>query len=99
MSNVKSIIAVLFILLLSGCGYKEGVATASQKSYLYFSGDTDDIEVSIDDGSKFEVEEGQLNQYSIKPGKHLIVVYKNNRVILKREIFVSDGVAKEIEVK
>jgi len=92
-------ISLTIILLLSGCGYKEGVATSSQKSYVYFSGNTDNIEVSIDSGSKFNVEEGKNNQYALKPGKHLIEVYRDGSIVVKRNVYIGDGIAKEIEVK
>ncbi len=99
MKYILSIISLVLLLSISGCGYKEGVATAAQKSYLYFSGNTDNIRVSIDGGEKFSVKEGQNNQYGIKPGKHLIEVYRDGAIIVKREVFVSDGIAKEIEIQ
>ena len=84
---------------MSGCGYKEGVATATQKSYLYFTGNINHTMVSVDNGEKFSIKSGKENQYSVSPGKHLVEVYKNNNLIIKREIFLSDGIAKEIEVQ
>ena len=99
MKYAISIISLALIFGMSGCGYKEGVATASQKSYLYFSGNTNDVKVSVDGGKSFDVKEGQENQYTIKSGKHLVEVYRDNKIIVKREIFVSDGIAKEIEVQ
>lgn len=99
MKYLLSIISIVLLLGISGCGYKEGVATAAQKSYIYFSGNTSNIEVSIDGGEKFDVKSGQINQYSVKPGKHLVEVYRDGAIIVKREVFVSDGVAKEIEVQ
>ncbi|WP_304545067.1 hypothetical protein [Sulfurimonas microaerophilic] len=90
---------IMITLLLSGCGLKQGVETSAQKAYLYFSGDTDDVLVSIDNGEPFEVKEGRENQYSIKPGKHLIEISKDGEIIIKREIYVGDGIAKEIEVR
>jgi len=99
MKYLVSIITLVLLLGISGCGYKEGVATATQKSYLYFSGDTGNAEVSIDGDEKFSVKEGQTNQYGVKPGKHLVEVYKNGTLVIKREVFISDGVAKEIEIQ
>ena len=97
---MKQIILVvsMTLLFLSGCGYKEGVSNTAQKSYLYFSGDTINTLVSIDGGEKFSVKPGENNQYSIKPGKHLIEVYRNGSATLKRTIYIADGIAKEIEV-
>lgn len=98
---MKKIILIfsIFLILLSGCGYKEGVSSAQQESYIFFSGNTNNVMVSIDSGKHFSVESGKVNQYSVKPGKHLIEVYKNGSIIVKREIFLGDGVAKEIGIK
>lgn len=92
------LIAFLVIVGLSGCGYKEGVVTAEQKSYLYFTGNVNNIKVSVDNGEGFNVESGINHQYKINSGKHTIVIYRGNDVIVKREIYVSDSVGKEIEV-
>ena len=99
MKYLLSIISLVLLLGISGCGYKEGVATAAQKSYLYFSGNASDIQVSLDGGEKFSVKAGQTSQYGVTPGKHLVEVYRDGKIIIKREVFLSDGVAKEIEVQ
>jgi hypothetical protein len=93
------IIGLVYSIFFSGCGYKEGVATATQKSYLYFTGNMKNTLISIDNGDKFSVDAGKNNQYSVKPGKHLVEVYRDNTLIIKRNIFISDGIAKEIEVQ
>jgi hypothetical protein len=99
---MKYLIAILSLAALLGfsaCGYKEGVATGAQKSYLYFTGDVTDVTVSVDEGVPFNVKSGRDNQYKIEPGKHIVKVYRNNTMTVQREIFVSDGIAKEIEVR
>ena len=90
---------ILALSLLSACGYKEGVVTAAQKSNLFFSGNTANVLVSIDGGERFPVKNGRDNLYSIAPGKHRVLVYRNGNVIAERDVLVSDGVSKEIEVK
>lgn len=96
---MKTILLSLgLLLILSGCGYKEGVVTTSSKTYLYFTGNVNNAYVSIDGGQRFAVESAADHQYSLKPGKHLIEVFRNGNKIVKREIFTSDGIAKEIEV-
>lgn len=99
MRYLLAIFMMIGVLTMSGCGYKEGVSTGAQKSYLYFTGNVEDIQVSVDGAQTFSVQEGRDNQYEIKPGKHMVLVYKNGAVVVKREIYVGDGVAKEIEVK
>lgn len=98
MRHLLSIFA-LAALLLSGCGYKEGAATGERTSYLYFSGDTDAVTVSVDGGERFEVEAGRDHQYKIQPGKHNVRVYRGDNLIVEREIYVGDGIAKEIGVQ
>jgi hypothetical protein len=91
-------IVLLSVLLFSGCGYKEGISAGDQKSYLYFSGNTEDVTVSVDNGEPFSVEQGRNNQYKIKPGKHTVRVYRDNKMIVNREIYVGDNIAKEIGI-
>jgi viroplasmin and RNaseH domain-containing protein len=96
----KSVISsFLFVLALSGCGYQEGVVTPEKKSYLYFTGDVNDVKVVVDNNEGFTVEEGSKHKYKINPGKHKVTVYRGDKIIVNREIFVSDGVEKEIEVQ
>ena len=89
---------VLSLLLISGCGYKEGVSISEQVSYLYFTGNTSTVMVSIDGGEKFSVKSGRDHQYKIPPGTHTVRVYRGDSIIIERQIYLSDGVAKEMGV-
>ncbi len=91
-------LGLLFVLLYSGCGYKEGVATGERKSSIYFSGNTKGLTVSIDGGEEFRVRPGRNNQYRVKPGKHNIRVYRGENIIVDRKVYIGDGIAKEIGV-
>jgi hypothetical protein len=91
-------IVLLAVLQLSGCGYKEGISTSRQVSFLYFSGNTDNVSASIDNGEQFSVEPGRDNQYEVRPGKHNILVYREGLIVVEREVYLGDGVAKEIGV-
>lgn len=98
---MKKFIAVLTLAMtmtLTGCGYKSGVSTGERQAYLYFTGSVDDVSVSVDDGKRFGVKPGRDNQYRILPGKHSVKVYRGDDLIVDREIYVGDGVAKEIGV-
>jgi hypothetical protein len=99
MRHFMTSIGVAALLLFAGCGYKEGVATGEKAAYLYFSGDTKGVTVSVDGGTQFSVMPGRDNQYRIAPGKHNVRVYRGDSVIVEREIYVGDGVAKEIGVR
>jgi len=91
-------ILTVITLLITGCGSKAGVKNSAQKSYLYFTGDTAGVIVSIDNGEEFFIKSGENNQYGLKPGKHLVKVKREGVLVIKREIYLGDGIAKEIEV-
>lgn len=93
-----TVLGFLGLLLISSCGYKEGISISEQASYLYFTGDTSTILVSIDGGEKFSVSSGRDHQYKITPGKHIVRVYRGEAMLVERQIYLSDGVAKEIGV-
>ena len=86
-------------LIVTGCGYKSGVSTGERQSFLYFTGNVEGAAVSVDDGQRFTVKPGRDNQYKIAPGKHNVKVYSGDAVIVDRDIYVGDGVAKEIGVQ
>ncbi len=98
---MKALTALLMAaaLFMTGCGYKSGVATGERASYLYFTGDVEGAAVSVDDGQPFAVEAGRDHQYRIAPGKHSVKVYKGDTIVVEREIYVGDGIAKEIGVR
>ncbi|RLJ16464.1 hypothetical protein DJ030_17090 [bacterium endosymbiont of Escarpia laminata] len=99
MRNYLISLWLLSILIFSGCGYKKGISTGDQEAFLYFSGNTNNVIVSIDNGERFSVKSGRDNQYKIKPGKYTIRVYREGKIIVKREVYIGDGIAKEIGIK
>ena len=85
-------------VIFSGCGYKEGVKSEEKKSYLYFSGNTDDVTVSVDNAEQFSIKEGINNQYKVKSGKHTVRVYRDGKIIVERELYLGDGMSVGIGV-
>ena len=90
------------LITLSSCGYKEGVIQPGDKSYLVFTGNTQNIQIIIDNNDSFpaqtSVDNGSGTHYQISPGKHLIVIKKGDGIVLQREILVGNGMTKEIQV-
>ncbi len=90
---------VSLMALTSGCGYKEGVKTQERTAYLYFTGNAKGAEVSIDDTMTFTVEKTGVNeQYKVAPGKHIIIVTQDGAIVVKRELLLGDGIAREINI-
>ncbi len=110
----KGIFCLLAVLLLGGCGYREGVTVTEPAAYLAFSGNTEGAIVRIDDSISFVLGEGTSSmvisdtgendkrlpglRYRIVPGKHCIQVGKNGTVVVDRELLLNDGVTREISV-
>jgi hypothetical protein len=100
MSYQKIIYLGLVIFLLCiGCGLKEGVVQKEPKSFLWFTGNTKDAIVYIDDLSPIILKENQAKiHYEISPGKHSIVVKKMGEEVINRIVLFGNGITKEIEI-
>ncbi len=99
MKRLAAILLTAVFVFMSGCGYKEGVQSEARVSYLYFSGSAKGAVVYIDEQEVFTVEKvGPDEQYTIAPGKHLLVVKKDGQTVVKRTLLLSDGMAQEIYV-
>jgi len=96
----KAVLLVAVALTLFACGYREGVEIPDRGAFLYFTGFTDQVEVMVDNiplDPKNKVVGN--DHYQIQPGKHLVEVWHNGRSLVRREIYVSDGSAKEIHIQ
>ena len=105
-------VAVATVLVVTGCGYQEGIRQPDRQSYVWFSGDTDGAFAIIDNDTPFEIvptysvdrETGEKVKkksrtlYQIKPGKHEIVVQKNGKVVVNRVLIIGSGATKEVRV-
>ena len=106
------IIAVITVLSIINCGYQEGIRETDRQSYIWFSGQTKDAIAIVDNGAPFKLEQtnyidGETGQkvnndgkmlYQVKPGKHEILVKKNEQVVVHRNIMIGTGATKEIRV-
>lgn len=107
------IILGLFIFFLCmGCGLKEGVVQKEAKSYLWFTGNTEDALVYIDDLNPMELEKNYYTNsetgekikrdkkihYKLTPGKHRIIVKRMGEEVVNRIVLLGSGIIKEIEI-
>ncbi len=99
MKTLISVWMIAILALFGGCGYKEGVVVKEEATYIYFTGDAKGAEVEIDGGSSFVLEKaGPQEHYKMAPGKHTVIVRKNGQIVVKRELLLGDGMAREISV-
>jgi len=100
------------LTFIAGCGYREGIIQQDLKSYLWFTGETENALVFIDDKEPFALQESNYAQedagrkthkndfihYQLAPGKHKIVVKKNGRIVVDRVLILGGGMTKEISI-
>jgi len=114
MSYKKSIyLGLVLILLFVGCGLKEGVVQKEPKSFLWFTGNTQDAIVYIDDLAPIVLNDKRSNtsdndnnntnkssevHYEISPGKHTVVVKRSGEEVVNRKILLGNGITKEIQI-
>ena len=107
-------VSLFAFILCVGCGLKEGVVQKDPKSFLWFTGDTDNVIVYIDDlepielnrtyfvksenGEEKKKEKSENIHYEISPGKHRIIIKKSDKVVVNRIVLLGNGIIKEIQV-
>jgi len=109
--NATIIVFLLFLLFISGCGFKETVVQPDTQGYIWFSGNTYGTTATIDNLSEFNIESNFYRDnrgekvkksgkalYEVKPGRHEVVVKRNKDIIVHRVIMVSAGATKEVRV-
>lgn len=103
---------LIFLIFCGGCGLTEGVVQKEPQSFLWFTGDTTNALVYIDDLAPIILNELSSNSanesenstksrkihYGIAPGKHTIIVKKAGNEVVNRNILLGDGITKEIEI-
>lgn len=109
--RVWHVFVLFVILILIGCGYREGVIQTAPKSYLWFTGNTNNAVVYIDDNKPFnlslyerDINTGEskartdLIHYQLAPGKHNIIVKREDKVVVNRMLILGEGMTTEIEI-
>jgi hypothetical protein len=93
-----SIIILLISFLICSCGgYNEGIIQKSEKGFLKFVGDIKTVTLVIDQGEAFLLDP-KIEVYQVKPGKHTIKMYRNNNLIVNRNVIVDNQTTMEIEI-
>jgi hypothetical protein len=100
---MRKLTAGILVLLvtcgITACGYKDGVENIDSRAYLYFTGYTKQAEVLVDDVPLDLGKHVTANDhYQIQPGQHLVEVKHHGQSIVRRQIYVTEGAAKEIPI-
>ncbi|MDP8269151.1 MAG: hypothetical protein P9L97_10515 [Candidatus Tenebribacter davisii] len=100
MKYTSILFVILVFSLLTGCAYNAGIIQKEDISYIKLTGNLVEISLQIDDNEIIPLIEPTDNTvYEIDPGLHLIRVYRNGEMIVKRNLFFDGNITKEVNVK
>lgn len=88
---------VLSFFFLSCGGYRETITQKNEKGQIKFVGNSLNVSISIDDGPLFVIDKPDV-VYQVQPGKHNIKVYKNNQMIVNRDLILDSNAIMEIDI-
>jgi len=89
----------LILILTTGCStaINTGVVQRAEMSYLKFLGNTNGVFVEIDNSNSISLSNFEKNALlRIDNGKHFLKVYRNDKLIINRVIFIEDHATMEI---
>ena len=96
---MKHILSVMIVsaLLVSCGGSNEGIVQKNEQAQIKFVGNILQSSASIDDGEVFTIEKADV-VYTLKPGTHVVKVFKSNQLVVNRSVFIENGVTMEIAI-
>ncbi len=92
---------LVLLMLCAGCGLQEGVVQKDPKSALWFTGNTENAIVFIDNLAPITLSKNSNNakiHYEISPGKHGVIVKKSGQEVVNRNVLLGSGITKEIPI-
>lgn len=102
----KVLLAIVACLVLSACGYQEGVIQRAERSYLKFTGNWPNAVVQIDSMQSFTLTPPTGDSkpspdntlYQLSPGRHRIRVTRGGLVVVDRVVILENQVTMEVQV-
>lgn len=99
---MKTLCFALFCaFVLFSCGYHTGVVQKTGVGYLQFSGawDADEITVQVDDRQPFKLKTSDAaTLFETTPGKHSLKVFRNEKIVVDRVVFLESQATFEVKI-
>jgi outer membrane lipopolysaccharide assembly protein LptE/RlpB len=104
---MKKFISILFVTLLSACSSNFQSATqVDDIAYLQISGDFTDAEliingnqaVSLNDADTFKLNGQKVAKFNLTLGNNVIEIKRNQKTLVKRKLYVTQGNTVEVRV-
>jgi len=99
-TNLRALLALLGVLALgNGCWHSDsGTITKASASFLVFSGNPINAVVTVDNRPFTLTEDNAKNLFEVPPGIHRVKIEKQGRVVVDREILLTDKQRVEIAI-
>jgi hypothetical protein len=97
---MKKLFCLVFLIAgLIACGYQTGVIQKAEIGYFQFSGNLDGALVKIDNREPFALSTADGNTlFEIKPGKHMLKVFRGNALLIERIVFLESQATFEVKI-
>ncbi|MFT6898583.1 MAG: hypothetical protein ACJA13_003007 [Paraglaciecola sp.] len=103
---MKLIMTCLFAIILSGCSTNfSEVKQLDDKAFLQLTGDfengvliIDDKKIDLTQVDTFTLDGQKVAKFAVQTGTHIIEVLKQEKTVLKRKIYVTNGNVFEVIV-
>jgi hypothetical protein len=104
----KALLIAGACLVLSACGYQEGIIQKAEMSYLKFTGNWPNANVQIDTMQPFELRPPVSSNdpkaspdntlYQVSPGRHRITVTRGGSVVVDRVVILENHATMEVQI-
>ncbi len=87
------------VLLIGGCAGHQGVVLRDGNAYVLLKGDCAGVSLQIDENALIRVV-GECNdiKYSVMPGRHVVKLYRDGKMILERLVFLGSNETCEVTI-
>ncbi len=100
---MKKFIILLILPLFIAChyGHIQKTVQLDTEAYLEFKGNINNVTFTIDDGTRITPRKSNYAssfKYSLKPGVHVLKIYRNNELIYNEKFYIGSQETKEVNV-
>ena len=103
---MNRLFVAFFVCLLTGCSMTttEGLKTGQDSATLQITSERfKGVEVQVDDAPTFRISDltgksGGSVEWNVTPGRHIITVWRDGAMQLRRQIFLGNGLGREFVI-
>ncbi|MCF7919003.1 MAG: hypothetical protein K9N06_03695 [Candidatus Cloacimonetes bacterium] len=101
MKMILSLTLISLILIITGCTtVNTTIIQKDEAAFLKLTGNLENVTMQIDDGSLVQVDPEKPDVvYQIKPGTHIVTIFRAGEIVVQRELYFDDKITREIDLR